>query len=213
MNLLPIPLRIDAFRDSLAAIPDRQSYEIKGLSLGHGELSDFLEVIDAQYIHLSSSACLSGLSDDRIPSAKQGGLLPLGELEELGISPTSGEGGGDENCLKYHAVSVCNVVDIEDSMMTLESYAMTNHFIQQSDFPVLFAIHNTGEITSHLDDINANVIDPVGKMDACEFAICRGVGRTDIKAIIVPAAHLPEANRILAPFPDLQSCLVSDRLY
>ncbi|MBD9646306.1 hypothetical protein IB231_22045 [Pantoea sp. PNT02] len=210
MNVLPIVPRVDLPSLFAGVLPASCSYDISTLSVDRAELQDFIEAVDAQYLHLSSSACLCGLSDARISDALRGSLLPLGKLKELGITPKSGEGSGDAACVKYHAVSVCHTADLDDCLSTLQSYSRTPDFIGKGDFPVIFAIHNQGEMTRHMSDVNVPVIDPAGKMDACEFAIRGGVTRDEIRGIIVPAAHFTDACQLLTALPDLQSRVVPD---
>lgn len=175
------------------------------MNIDAGDLAALVAREDAQYLHLSSSACLSGMTDSRLPAELHGSLLPLGRLAEHDITPDSGEGGStDVNQLKYHAVSVCSTVDIQDSLSTLAGYSGTEGFVADNDFPVLFAIHNTGSMTSHPEDESSPVIDPMGKMDACEFAIRGGVAAGDIRAIIVPKEYEMDACRMLSTLPSLQ---------
>lgn len=169
------------------------------------ELREVVDSLDVQYLHLSSSASLAGMIDSRLPAELHGSLLPLGKLAEYGITPNSGEGGGDdERLVKHHAVSVCSTIDLDDAMGTLAAYSGTPDFITSTDFPVLFAIHNLGSITSHFDDASP-VIDPPGKMDASEFAIRGGVASDDIRAIIVPEGFEGDACRLLSGLPDMQN--------
>ena len=166
-----------------------------------------LREVDAQYLHLSSSACLRGMSDTTLPPELRGCLLPVGKLDHYGLKPASGEGGGSEDSLKWHAISVCSTVDINGSLGTLAAYAGTEGFIHEGDFPVLFAIHNPGEITSDPDHPTVTVIDPLGKMDPEEFAIRGIIDADSIRAIYVPAGNENDAWQLLTGLPALQGKL------
>lgn len=163
------------------------------------------EKTDVKYLHLTSSACLSGMADQRIPEQSRGYLLPAGELELYGITPSSGEGGGTDTQLKYHSISVCSTVNIEDAMSTLQVYSMTEGFISMEDYPVIFAITTQGGMTSSVNNLNYPIIDSPVKMDDCEFSIRDYIPHHEISAIVVPEDKEFDARNRLLNIPNLQA--------
>jgi hypothetical protein len=185
---LPIPQRTltpsDMHRSDIEDYPINFTH--KSLTLSSADIKEIINNTGANFLHLSSSACLNGMTDSRLPDDKKGCLLPFGALLKYDIIPSSGEGGGDTSSLKYHAVSVCSTVDINGSLGDLAKYSNTPGFIMPCDYPVIFAILNNGDMTADFADNSFQIIDPPEKMDASEFAIRGGIDAKDIKAIIVP---------------------------
>ncbi|EOZ9391064.1 hypothetical protein ACQYE5_003028 [Enterobacter cancerogenus] len=177
------------------------------LDINREVLNDWLNTKgkNVNFFHLSSSACLSGMAHELIPSDSRGVLLPGGEMALYGLVPSSGEGVASECQLKYHSISVCAVKpDINDAMDTLERYANIGGFIADKDYPVIFAINTPAEITSDPLDITKPIIDPGReKMDLCEFAIRDYVPHHEIEAIIVPDNKFWDASSRLKDCPAL----------
>lgn len=174
--------------------------------INQASLTEWLrEKTDVKYLHLTSSACLSGMADPRIPEQSRGYLLPAGELELYGITPSSGEGGVTDTQLKYHSISVCSTVDIEDAMSTLQVYSMTEGFISAEDYPVIFAITTQGDTTNNVNNYNYQVINSPFKMDDCEFSIRDYIPYHEISAILVPEDKEFDARNRLLSIPNMQS--------
>ncbi|MGL5968984.1 MAG: hypothetical protein ACRCZ6_17825 [Kluyvera sp.] len=201
-NSIPLFIRLRA-RDSWTL----GAQEIKREALANWLQSDGRDV---KYVHLSSSACLTGMGNQQIPSDSRGYLLPGGEMALYGIEPASGEGIASAGQLKYHSVAVCAVQpDLEDAMNTLEAYSRTPGFIADGDYPVVFAINTPGEMTCDINDMTKPIIDPgMEKMDRCEFAIRDYVPVHEITAIIVPEHKINDAVNRLRDCPDLSAKVI-----